>query len=200
VKLYSMALSGNSYKARLGLALMGRDYELVELDWRKGETRTAEFLRINPRGQVPVLQDGDLIVWDSQAILVYLARLYDPKWLPMETLQLTEVMQWLAVSENEISRGLATVRGAKRYVMEVDMVEGMRWSLRALTVLEQRLGGLDWVAAGQPTIADIACFPYVALCEQGGFDLNDYPSIGKWIRRVKSLDSFVGMEGVEPLG
>jgi glutathione S-transferase len=194
-----MSLSGNSYKARLGLALMGLDYELIEVDWRKGETRTEEFLRLNPLGQVPVLQDDELIVWDSQAILVYLARRYDPKWLPMETTQLTQVMQWLAVSENEISRGLATARGAKRYDMEVDMEEAVRWSLRALTVLEHRLGGEDWLAAAQPTIADMACFPYVALCEQGGFVLDDYPAIGRWIHRVKSFDGFVGMEGVTPL-
>ena len=194
-----MSLSGNSYKARLGLALMGLDYELIEVDWRKGETRTEEFLRINPRGQVPVLEDGDLIVWDSHAILVYLARRYDPTWLPMETTRLTQVVQWLAVSEDEIYRGLAIARGAKRYDMDVDMAEAMRWSLRALTVLEHRLGIEAWLAAGQPTIADIGCFPYVALCEQGGFDLGDYPAIGRWIDRVKSLDGFVGMEGVEPL-
>ncbi len=195
-----MSLSGNSYKARLGLALMGLDYELVEVDWRKGETRTEAFLRLNPRGQVPVLEDGELIVWESQAILVFLARQYDPKWLPMETARLTQVVQWLGVSENEIYRGLAIVRGAKRYDMEVDMAEAIRWSLRALTVLEHRLGTEDWLAAAQPTIADISCFPYVALCEQGGFDLGDYPAIGRWIHRVKSLDGFVGMEGIEPLG
>ena len=70
MRLYSMSLSGSAYKARLGLALMGLEYELVETDWRKGETRTDEFLRVNPRGQVPVLEEGELIVWDSQAIPV----------------------------------------------------------------------------------------------------------------------------------
>ena len=130
-----MSLSGNSYKARLGLALMGLAYELIEVDWRKGETRTEAFLRLNPRGQVPVLEDGELIVWESQAILVYLARQYDPRWLPMEVTRLTQVVQWLGVSENEIYSGLAIARGAKRYDMEVDMAEAMRWSLRALATV-----------------------------------------------------------------
>ena len=195
-----MSLSGNAYKARLFLALIGLDYELVEVDWRKGETRTQAFLRLNPRGQVPVLQDDAEIVWDSQAILAYLARRYGPKWLPVEASELAQVLQWLAVSENEIYYGLAYARGAKIYDIEIEHEKVMERSHRALTVLEQRLTEEDWLAASQPTIADVACFPYVALCEQGGFDLDNYPAIGKWIYRIKSFEGFVGMAGIPPLG
>lgn len=200
MKLYSMHLSGNAYKARLGLALMGLEYDLVEVDWREGETRTEEFLRLNPRGQVPVLEDNDTVIWDSQAILVYLARLYAPKWFPLHPIQLAQVMQWLAVSENEIIYGLSYPRAAKLYGFEFDHMDlVMELSLSALRILEQRLGDEEWLAASQPTVADIACFPYVALSYQGGFDLHEYPAITRWIDRVKSLEGFVGMEGVSPL-
>lgn len=179
---------------------MHLDYELVEVEWRNGETRTEEFLDLNPRGQVPVLDDEGEIIWDSQAILVYLAHRYDPRWLPFESLKLAQVMQWLAVSENEILYGPGWARGAKLYDIELNNLDDiLDMSRTALAVVEQRLAKEEWLAASQPTVADIACFPYITLCEQGGFELDEYPATSCWINRIKSLEGFVGMEGVAPL-
>ncbi|MEW8228515.1 MAG: glutathione S-transferase N-terminal domain-containing protein, partial [Candidatus Thiodiazotropha endolucinida] len=107
LKLYDYPRSGNCYKVRLLLSMLGLDYARIDTDVLKGETLTVEFKQINPRGQVPVLLDHDLIVWDSMAILVYLARRYgDRDWLPTDPVAEARVMQWLAVSENELLYGL----------------------------------------------------------------------------------------------
>ena len=148
---------------------------------------------------MPVLEDDGEIIWDSQTILVCLAHRYDPRWLPMESTKLAQVMQWLAVSENEILYGLGWARGAKLYdIVLSNLDEILDMSRSALAVVEQRLVEEKWLAASQPTVADIACFPYLALCEQGGFDLREYPATLRWIYRIKSLEGFVGMEGVAP--
>ncbi len=118
MKIYSTPFSGNSYKIRLFLSLLGLEHEVVDVDVAHGETRSSEFLRRNPRGQVPVLKDGEVTVWDSQAILVYLARRYCMAWLPTEAIPLAEVLQWLAVSQNELLYGLASARAVKRYGFE----------------------------------------------------------------------------------
>ncbi|HKK13872.1 MAG TPA: glutathione S-transferase N-terminal domain-containing protein [Gammaproteobacteria bacterium] len=94
IRLYDYERSGNCYKVRLLLALLGLPWERVPVDLRRGEERRPEFLALNPRGQVPVLTDGDWVVWDSQAILVYLARRYGgAQWLPQEARPLAEVQQ-----------------------------------------------------------------------------------------------------------
>ena len=181
-----------------GSPLLGQPFEDVSLDSSKGETRTPEFLRLNPRGQVPVIRDGRVTVWDSQAILVYLARKYAGDWLPLDPESLAETMQWLAVSENEVLYGLAYLRAARVYGIECDMERVREWSDSILHVIEHRLAGAPWLAASRPTVAAIACFPYVALSWQGGVDLGDYPAIGRWIGRIRSLPGFVAMEGLDP--
>jgi glutathione S-transferase len=114
LKLYDAELSGNAYKIRLFLALLGLDHERVPIALGAGETRTEEFRRRNPRAQIPVLEDGEVTVFDSQAILVYLARRYAGEgWLPLEPWPMAEVMQWLAVAENELLFGLARARAVK---------------------------------------------------------------------------------------
>ncbi|PVV27717.1 MAG: glutathione S-transferase, partial [gamma proteobacterium symbiont of Ctena orbiculata] len=111
LKLYNYPRSGNCYKIRLFLSMLGLEYERIDIDLIKGESLTDEFKQINPRGQVPVLMDGDLIIWDSMAILIYLARRYAASsWLPTDPPAEAQVMQWLAVSENELLYGLARAR------------------------------------------------------------------------------------------
>ena len=107
ITLYGTPVSGNAYKARLLLSLLGLEFEEIDVNLMSGENRTESFLALNPRGQVPVLVDGEATVWDSQAILAYLARRYGEAWLPADPVAMAEVMQWLAVSENELLFGLA---------------------------------------------------------------------------------------------
>lgn len=114
MKLYDMELSGNCYKIRLLCGLLGIDYERVPVDLMQGQHKSEDFLRLNPRGQIPVLEDAGVLIWDSSAILLYLARQYGgEQWLPLAAKPMAEVMQWLSLAQNELLYGLARARAAK---------------------------------------------------------------------------------------
>ena len=196
IRLYGMALSGNAYKARLLLELLGLEYEEIPVNLRTGENRTESFLALNPRGQIPTLVDGEVTVWDSQAVLVYLARRYGEAWLPMEPAPMAEVMQWLAVAENELLFGLARARAVVFFGRDFDLASCQAYGRAGLALLEQRLAGHEWLAAGRPTIADIACMPYAALSHMGEIPLDDFPSVRAWIDRIRALPGFIAMEGI----
>ena len=196
ITLYGTQVSGNAYKARLLLSLLGLEFEEIDVNLMSGENRTESFLALNPRGQVPVLVDGEAAVWDSQAILVYLARRYGEAWLPADPVAMAEVMQWLAVSENELLFGLARARAVLHFGRDFDLPSCQTYGRVGLKVLEQHLAGNDWLAAGKPTIADIACMPYAALSHMGGIPLDDHPAIRAWIDRIRALPGFIAMEGI----
>lgn len=197
VKLYDMELSGNCYKIRLLCALLGLSYESVPVDLMKGEHKKPDFLALNPRGQVPVLEDDGTVLWDSMAILVYLARKYaDDCWLPAEAESLATVMQWLAVSENEILYGLARARAVTRFHRPWDLAQCQALGRIGLEVMERHLQHQPWLAGDHPTIADIACYPYVALAPEGGVSLDEYPHIHQWIARIQALPGYVSMPGL----
>lgn len=197
IKLYDATPSGNAYKARLLLSLLKLEHELAPVDLAAQQSRTPEFMKINPRGQIPVLVDGDVILWDSQAILVYLARRYDEAWLPDEPAAMGEVMQWMAVAENECLFGLARARAVKLFGRPFNLEECQNYGRTGLAVLERQLTNHEWLACARPTIADVACFPYVALCHEGEMSLEDYPHVRAWIARVQTLDGYIGMPGIE---
>jgi len=198
MQLYSAPYSGNAYKARLLLALLGLEYETVAVDMLAGDHHSPGFLRLNPRGQIPVLVDGDVIVWDSQAILCYLARRQgDEHWLPLAPEPLAAVMQWLAVSENELLFGLAWARAVLRFQRPWDLAACQELGRKGLAVLEMRLQEYDWLTGAAPTIADIACYPYVALAPEGDVELQDYPSVRAWLQRIAALPGYVGMAGID---
>ena len=196
ITLYGTPVSGNAYKARLLLSLLGLEFEEIGVNLMAGENRTESFLALNPRGQIPVLVDGGVTVWDSQAILVYLARRYGEAWLPPDPVAMAEVVQWLAVSENELLFGLARARAVLHFGRDFDLASSQTYGRAGLKVLEQRLAGNDWLAAGKPTIADVACMPYAALSHMGGVPLDDHPAVRAWIDRIRTLPGFIAMEGI----
>ncbi|HET7098587.1 MAG TPA: glutathione S-transferase family protein [Casimicrobiaceae bacterium] len=197
MKLYDFELSGNAYKVRLLISLLGLNCERVAVDLRQGEQRQPAFLKLNPRGQVPTLDDGGTVVWDSLAILVYLARKYGgEKWLPLAAEPMAEVMQWLAVMENEMLYGLARARIIVKFKRPGNLDEAKELGRKGLDVLEQRLASHPWLAFDRLTIADIACFPYVALAPEGEISLDGHPAVRGWIDRIKALPGFIGMPGI----
>ncbi len=197
MKLYDMELSGNCYKVRLLVSLLGIDCETSKVDRRSGENKSPEYLRLNPRGQVPVLVDSEVTVWDSQAILVYIARRYGGEdWLPLEAAAMAEVMQWLAVSENEVLFGLARARAVKLFKRPFNLDDAQALGRQGLAVIEGRLAGHDWLALERPTIADIACYPYVAVAAEGDVSLEDCPAIRAWMGRIQALPGYCGMPGI----
>jgi glutathione S-transferase len=196
LKLYNLDRSGNCYKVRLLLSMLGLEYQTITTDSTTNETLTPEFKRLNPRGQIPVLLDGELVIWDSMAILVYLARRYgDERWLPNDALGEARVMQWLAVSENELLYGLARARATVHFNRPFDLAQCHRDAQPGLDAMEQRLEQHSWLAAEHPTIADLACYPYVALAAEGDFSLEPYPAVRRWLKRVEGLARWVPMVG-----
>ncbi|MET0026695.1 MAG: glutathione S-transferase family protein [Candidatus Thiodiazotropha sp.] len=192
--LYDMALSGNCYKVRLLLSMLGLEYTRVPINTREGETLTDEFKRINPRGQIPVLVDDGEVIWDSMAILVYLAEKYgDASWLPKDPLSQARVMQWLAVSENELLYGLARARITVILNKPFDLDQCHRDALSGVEAMERRLTAQDWLALDHPTLADVACYPYTSLAEEGRFSLQPYPAIREWLKRFEALTGWKAM-------
>lgn len=203
MRLYDFERSGNCYKIRLLIGMLGLECELVRVDSSKGETQTPAFKTLNPRGQIPVLEDGDVRLWDSLAILVYLARRYpDPQrqqcpWLPNDPLGEAQVMQWLALSENELLYGLARARAALLFQRPFDLDVCQAEGRTGLAVLEGQLQDRDWLVGECATIADIACYPYVALAPEGAISLEPYPAVRAWIVRFAQLPAYQTMPGLE---
>lgn len=197
MKLHDLTLSGNCYKVRLLAALTGIELELIPVDLMGGAHKRAPFTDLNPLGQVPVLEDGDVVLRDSQAILVYLgARYAGEQWLPRDPVGLATVMQWLSTAANEIQHGPGAARLVDKFGHALDKAEALRRAAHILGLLDRHLARNDWLALQRPTIADCAVFPYVALSHEGGVSLADLPQVRAWVERVKALPGFVGMPGV----
>lgn len=190
MKFYSIAVSGNAYKVRILLALLRIPHEVVLLDIAKRELKKPEFLRLNPRGEVPVIEDDGAVIWDSGACLVYLARKYGgEEWLPLEPAAMAEVMQWLALAASEVQFGLQYARrGLLQGRWTAGTLEQNHAVARvALDAIERRLQHNEWLAQGRPTIADVACFPYVETAPESGIELVKYPKINAWLQRCRAL-------------
>ena len=199
IKLYGHEISGNVYKVRLLLALLQVDYEYIRVDLMAGEHKQPEYLQLNPFGQVPLLVDGDRIIPDAQAILVYIARQHGgEQWLPTEALELSQVVRWLSTTTGEIRQG---VEQARQFHLlgktSVNIEVAQQKSAFILDQINRHLAEREWLELEHPTIADIAAFPYIALANDGKVSLEAYPHILAWIERIKSLPNFIGMKGIE---
>jgi glutathione S-transferase len=199
MKLYNVAYSGNSYKVRLLLAQLCIDCEIVEVDILKGESRTPEFLKINPNGRTPVLDDNGFVLAESNAILAYLAR--GTRFLPDDQRQWALVFQWLFFEQYSHEPYIATSRFLLQHKPDSPERAATLASKRdggraALKVMEERLSKNDFFVVDY-TIADIALFAYTHVSHEGGFLLDDFPKIRTWIERVKSQPHFVSMAQTE---
>ncbi|MFB2898489.1 glutathione S-transferase family protein [Aerosakkonemataceae cyanobacterium BLCC-F50] len=197
MKLYHTELSGNCHKVRLMLSLLEIKHERVLVDLAGGEHKSADFLELNPLGQVPVLMDGDTLIRDSQAILVYLTRKYEREdWLPLEAESMAKVMQWLSFAANEINTSLFIARLHFRFGMDFDWERAQQKGKQVLQIIDDHLQGRNWLEQDRATIADIACYPYVGLAPEGKVALEPYPNIIAWIDRIKQLPSYEAMPGL----
>jgi glutathione S-transferase len=195
--LYEFALSGNCHKIRLMLSLLGLDYRSVVVNGSERQQKSVDFLSMNPFGQVPVLTDDDVIVRDSQAILVYLARKYgNEQWLPNEATALAEVAAWLSTAANEVSMGPNRLRLHYKFGRAINSEESRQTAINLLNILQGRLEKYEWLATDHLTIADIAIYPYIALAPEGRLDLESYPAVTGWVSRIQALPGYVGMPGM----
>jgi glutathione S-transferase len=194
--LYDFPLSGNCYKVRLLLAMLELRYQRIRIDsTTPTATQTPEFRRINPRGQIPVLVDGDSTIWDSMAILVYLARREQrTDWLPNDARGEARVMQWLAVSENELLYGLARARATKRFDRPFNLAQCQQEAHAGLNTLNLQLEQSPWLCGETATIADVACYPYVHLAPEADVSLDEYPAVREWVARIETLPNWVPID------
>ena len=199
ITLYGHPLSGNTYKVRLFLELLGRDYEFKQVDLMKGEHKKPEFLAINPFGQVPALVDDEETVLDAQAILVYLARKYGGEdWLPTGPVGLSRVIRWLSTAAGEVRQGPENARLYHLFrAKAINIERATEKAHLILSLLNDQLETRQWLEFERPTIADIAIFPYIALAPDGEIDLAPYPQVLAWIERLKHLPHFIGMRSIE---
>ena len=196
-KLYDLELSGNCYKVRLLASLLGVPLQIVPVDFLGGEHKKPPLLSLNPFGEIPIFQDGDVVLRDSQAILVYIARKWGGEsWLPIDPAGLARVFEWLMTAGNEIARGPNDARLHDKFGYDLDVGLARKKAHRVFALLEAHLSNEQWLALGRPTIADIACMPYVALGHEGGLSLDDFPAIRAWVDRIKALPGFIGMPAI----
>lgn len=195
LRLHSFPLSGHAHRARLMLALLGLKAEVVDVDLRGGAQKQPDFLAMNAFGQVPVLEDGETVIADSNAILVYLAGKYDRsgKWLPGNPATAAQVQRWLSVAAGQLAMGPARARMVVLFKSPFDHDGCKQVATQLFKVMEQHLQGRDWLAAAHATIADIALYSYTAHAPEGDVPLDAYPNIRAWLARIEALPGFVPM-------
>lgn len=195
LRLHSFPLSGHAHRARLMLALLGLQAEIADVDLRGGAQKRPDFLGLNAFGQVPVLEDGETVVADSNAILVYLAGKYDNsgRWLPRDPATAAQVQRWLSVAAGQLATGPARARLVKLFGAPFDHAACQQAATQLFNVMEQHLQTRDWLAADHATIADVALYSYTAHAPEGDVSLEPYPNIRAWIARIEALPGFVSM-------
>lgn len=191
--LYTAPPSGHCHRVRLCAALL--DISLTEIDvasFKDGRSGAA-FRELNPLGQVPVLRDGDFILRDSLAILKYLCTRYakESAWLPRDPREEAEVDQWFGLAAGFIFLGPNRARLIQRFKSPLSMTEAKAAAARAFDAMELHLSRNDWLVGRAPSLADIACYSYVALAPEGGLSLDAYPGITRWLDAMRRLPGFV---------
>jgi glutathione S-transferase len=197
--LHEYAPSGNCYKIRLTAALLGLDLERRSYDILQGETRTAEFLRdVNANGRIPVLQMGDRFLPESNAACFYLAD--GSELIPEDRFERADMLRWMFWEQYNHEPNVATYRYWMAFVGADNLTDlqkaqvGMKKTAgdAALKLMDERLERIDWLVGGRPSLADISLYAYTHLAEEGGgFDLSEYPAIGRWLERVTLLPGYI---------
>ena len=195
--LYDNLDSGNGYKVRLLLRLLGIPFDRVEMDIWAGATRTQTFLARNPNGRIPTLalEDGTHLP-ESNAILAYLAD-GTPYW-PADRLARAQVLQWMFFEQYSHEPFIAVSRSLLRHQPESSERAAKLDALKpkgldALGVMETHLAGRAWFVGDAVSIGDIALFAYTHVAGEGGFDLGPFANITAWIDRIRALPGFTPM-------
>jgi glutathione S-transferase len=197
--LYSQQVSGNSYKPRLLLALLGIPFRLVEVNTYDGTTRKPDFLAMNPIGRVPLVafDDGRLLA-ESNAILLHFAE--GTRFSPPDPFDRAKAYEWLFFEQYEhepaiaVRRSIMTAPERAHLKTPERLAETLRKGNAALAVMERRLAGADWLAGSACSFADISLYAYTHVAEEGGFDLSAYPGISAWMERVASQPGHVPID------
>ncbi|VVD66736.1 glutathione S-transferase family protein [Pandoraea terrigena] len=198
IRLYRHALSGHCHRVELMLHLLDLPYETIDIDLTTGEQKQPAFLAINPFGQVPVIDDDGQVIADSNAILIYLASRYDASgtWLPGDPIAAATTQRWLSVAAGDLAFGPAAARVVvvfKRPVDATAMIERATLLLSRMQAYLSAPHSTPFLAGDTPTIADVACYTYLAHAPEGNVSLEPYPAVQAWLARVAALPRFVPM-------
>ncbi|MCC6468806.1 MAG: glutathione S-transferase [Alphaproteobacteria bacterium] len=199
IRLYRHPLSGHAHRVELLLTMLGLPFEAVHVDLATGAHKKPDFLAKNPFGQVPVIEDGDVSLFDSNAILTYLAARYDGsgKWLPREPVAAAKVQQWLSVAAGPLVNGPAAARLVTVFKAPLEHDRAMAIAGQLFGVMNRHLATTRFLAGAEPTIADLAIYSYTAHAPEGGVSLEAFPRIGQWLERIEALPGFVPMQRTE---
>ena len=201
IRLYDFELSGSCYKIRLLLNILKVSCERIPVDFVGKEHKTERFLKLNPMGEIPVLEDGGVRLRDAQAILVYIARQYDRSntWFPDAPDSMGRIVQWLSFGGNELMAA-AGARLVKMLDYPLDLPALQARAIAAFRIVDAHLSDREFLELGHPTIGDIACFPHIAMAAECGIDLKAYHNLPRWIDRIKQIPGFVPMPGIPAVG
>jgi glutathione S-transferase len=195
IRLYDFLSSGNGYKVRLLMAQLRIPYERIEIDILDGQSRTDEFLAINPNGRIPVLEmNAEERLVESNAILVYLAE--GTPYFPKARWQRAKVLEWMFFEQYSHEPNIATPRFWKMYFPVTEDRQGlleqkMRLGYEALAVMERHLARRSFFVTDEYSIADISLYAYTHVAHEGGFDLSPFPAVRAWLERVRSQPGYV---------
>jgi glutathione S-transferase len=196
--LHEYAPSGNCYKIRLTAALTGAAITRRSYDIMAGETRTADFLaKVNANGRIPVLQDGDRFLPESNAACFYLAD--GSALIPADPFDRADMLRWMFWEQYNHEPNIATVRFWMGWVgvgnldeLQRALLPGKRAAgVAALKLMDDHLAARDWFVGDVPSLADICLYAYTHVAEEGGFALAPFPAVRAWLARVEGLPGYV---------
>ncbi|WP_394777328.1 glutathione S-transferase [Undibacterium sp.] len=193
ITLHGTLYSGHCHRVRLLLSMLDLPHRLVEAG--APQRKTEQFLRLNPLGQIPVLQDGELVLSDSNAIMTYLVQRYAPasNWLSQDPVIAAQIQRWLSVSAGELKYGPCTARIALQWGNPDDAVIATDIAHKLLSFMDGYLDGRLYLATDHATLADLACYSYIAHAPEGRIPLEAYPHVRAWLARVEALPGFEAM-------
>jgi len=194
IRFYRDILSGHCHRVELLMLMLGVPYDPVDVDIAAGDLRRPEFIALNRFSQVPVIVDEENVIADSNAILVYLAKRYgNTRWLPEDPVGAAQVQRWLSAAAGPIAYGVARARLVSVFGLAHDAQVAIATGHQFLRVLEEEIAGQPFLAAPHATIADLACYTYVAHAPEGLVSLDLYPEVRAWLARVEQLPHFLPM-------
>jgi glutathione S-transferase len=188
--LHGTELSGHAHRVELLLRMLELPYRFVAAP--AAVRLSPEFARLNPLRQIPVLQDGDLTLADSNAILVYLAKRYAPggAWLPEDPVAAAQVQRWLSIAAGEVRYGPALARMITQWNFPGNLAQAKQITAELLPFMNEHLKSRNFLAAEHATIADLACYSYVRHAPEGGISIGEYTAVLAWLGRVEALPHF----------
>lgn len=198
IKIYDFPLSGHAHRVRLFASLIDADVEIIEINLAAGEHKSPEFLKKNRFGQIPLLEDGDTVVADSNAILVYLAKKYGKTdWLPEDPAGAAAVQRWLSVAAGLIAFGPGAARLINLFGAKFNAEEVVERSKTVLNVVDAELADHPFITGDAVTIADISLYSYISSAPEGNVDLSPYANVNRWLAAIEALPGFVPFQQSE---